>query len=926
MVKINSVPPVEYNNIWYSWNLRNRKYEVDEYLTTSRNNKKVDKDLFKAIAGVATLNPEAIVGLGQGITGNGYDNLFKATSKMSDEEVALGILSLIAFSLAPSVGSRMAKGKSPSLKEIKESPKFKKEFPNNDINIDASILTQKYIYDSASYETKLKMRIQANQYRNTKLREEQRLAGEKGDMSEYNRIQNEINQNIGNKDLNELREIENRKIQINKEKENASREELLNLLQEETGNELTNEEWGDLYAMRFQKNPSKEEFYNFKKSELENQAKTGENPQSVVDAWFERYGTNEQGIDRDLQELGRRVMMGLDDGTGEPNLDNLNRYVYDNYGGQEREAIIDAFNEKSIWNNWKSNYKNYLAGSVAIGSSVVASKEISNTGEDPSNINLEEEEEEEEMDLDEAVRDEAFIKKGEGQEIEIGAGGEVVEEKTLPPPILSPDERDAQLAREEDTKVDFEEEVEENFFREEVDIKNIDELLRLTFRASSDVYDPSVFTIEGEYFLIDGYSVPVLFHKIGNKLIVALRGTDSIANMISDLYTTNPFLIGENKLGYYDFFKKRINEKNNIDFHAGFIQALVYPPSKQARLGSKLESDYTPLYQMIRNNIDKFKGEITDLIFTGHSLGGALASMVYYLYQLDSYEFDEKITNSVRCVSFGSPRFVIKGGEDYYNEVCPNLIRVWNEFDIVSYIPLYREVPTLNLGSGFIHVGKSLCLDSPLSRNDPNQLIVEILQEKKPALRALKGMTIEEGVDACNVIKSSEYQRNIFKGVIEQMGEGVKVKDEITEEQILEMESKTLNELKMGKSVGEVYKGLGLDTLLKEAIVGEDPRQKEFYYSSMFGFIIGANAQSTKAHKLTTYKENIDKLIDLEINTKVDILEKQETIEEAVEENIEELVDKEIKEEVDELIEEEKKQIPILGFIDNFEGLEIISI
>jgi len=64
----------------------------------------------------------------------------------------------------------------------------------------------------------------------------------------------------------------------------------------------------------------------------------------------------------------------------------------------------------------------------------------------------------------------------------------------------------------------------------------------------------------------------------------------------------------------------------------------------------------------------------------------------------------------------------------------------------------------------------------------------------------------------------------------------------------------------------------------------------------------------------------------LEINTKVDILEKQETIEEAVEENIEELVDKEIKEEVDELIEEEKKQIPILGFIDNFEGLEIISI
>jgi len=374
-----------------------------------------------------------------------------------------------------------------------------------------------------------------------------------------------------------------------------------------------------------------------------------------------------------------------------------------------------------------------------------------------------------------------------------------------------------------------------------------------------------------------------------------------------------------------EFFRRRINEKNDIKFHAGFIQALVYPPAKQARLGAKLESDYTPLYAMIRENIDNFKGEVTDLIFTGHSLGGALSALCYYLYQNDTYDPDEKITNSVRCVSYGSPRFVIKGGEDYYNEVCPNLIRVWNEMDIITYIPLYRGISNVNIISGFIHVGKSLCLDSPLSRNDINQLVVDIIREEKPMLRGLKGMNTAEGVEACRTVTSTDYQTNIIKGLIEQMGNGVEVKD--NQEAILEMESKTMEELKEGKSVGEVYSGIGLNQMLAEAQVGEDPRQQEFYYGSIFGFIMGTNATSSKAHKLSTYKENIDRVIDLEINSKIDVLEQAESLQEAEKENIvEEIVKEEIKEQVEDKVEEDSRIVPIIGFTDNFDGMEIISV
>jgi len=917
MVRLNTVPPQEIDGIWYSWNLRNRRYEVDSYLTSQRNNKEVDRNLFKAITGIATLNPEALVGLGEGITGQGFDNLFKATSKMTDEEVALGISSIIAFMVAPSVGSRMAKGKSPTIKDIKDSPQFKKAFPNNDVNIDSAILTQKYIYDSSSPETRLRMEIQANEYRNTKLREEQRIAGEKGDMEEYSRIQAEINDSVNSEALNKLREIEAEKGERRKERENASKEEVISSLQEETGNNLTDEEWGDLYAMRFQKNPTREEFYDFKRTELEKEAESGQSPQSVVDAWYERYGTNEEGIDRDLQELGRRVMANLDtDGNGEIN-DFTPMDIYNSYSGAEREAIIDAFNEKSIWENWKNDYKRTLAGgAVAVGGSVA----IAETGEKPEEISIEEqpeallrEEDEGEMELDEAVRDEKFITG----EVEIDAGGEVVPPAPAPAPVpvLSPDERDEQ----EKLQVELEEE----FFRQDKEFKNIDELLRLTYRASADAYETSIFSSDNLY-LVDGYGVPVLFQRINNKLIVALRGTDSIENLVSDLYTTNPFTIGENKLDFYPFFRSRINEKSDIQFHAGFIKAMVEPPSERNRLRGKLESDYTPLYAMIRENIDNFVGEVTDLVFTGHSLGGALAGLCYYLYQNDTYNVEEKITNSVRCVTYGSPRFVIKGGEDYYNEICPNLIRVWNEMDIITYIPLNRGVSNINILSGFIHVGKSLCLDSPFSRSDPNQLIVNILQTENPMLRGMKGMTIEEGVDACNIVSGKEYQSNIFKGVLEQMGKGVEVI--APEEVILDMETKTLEELETGETVEEVYKGIGLEEMLKQAQVGEDERQRNFYYGSIFGFVMGTNAVSSKAHRLTTYKENIDTLIDLEINSKVDILEDAEARQKTEQNIVKEVVSLEIKEDIEQKIEGMSRIVPILGIIDDYNGMEIISV
>jgi hypothetical protein len=78
--------------------------------------------------------------------------------------------------------------------------------------------------------------------------------------------------------------------------------------------------------------------------------------------------------------------------------------------------------------------------------------------------------------------------------------------------------------------------------------------------------------------------------------------------------------------------------------------------------------------------------------------------------------------------------------QDQYNKICPNLIRIWNEKDIVSYIPFYRGVSGTNILDGFRHVGKSFCLDKPLARNDINRLLVDYMNKGEPIVdRALRG-------------------------------------------------------------------------------------------------------------------------------------------------------------------------------------------
>jgi predicted lipase len=147
--------------------------------------------------------------------------------------------------------------------------------------------------------------------------------------------------------------------------------------------------------------------------------------------------------------------------------------------------------------------------------------------------------------------------------------------------------------------------------------------------------------------------VGVTINDVGKRICVVFRGTDSLKDL------------------YYNLQFNKQCIKGDIRVHQGFCKQLFM----------------TNLYHRISNQVKQllqFNPEY-DLFITGHSAGGALATLFGYLF---SSEIPEK---QINIVSFASPRignYAFKC--DFDNK--PNLIhhRVTNRNDIVTAMPMYR--------------------------------------------------------------------------------------------------------------------------------------------------------------------------------------------------------------------------------------------
>jgi predicted lipase len=156
----------------------------------------------------------------------------------------------------------------------------------------------------------------------------------------------------------------------------------------------------------------------------------------------------------------------------------------------------------------------------------------------------------------------------------------------------------------------------------------------------------------------------VVVSKTENIIVVAIRGTvvTSFKNLTTDL----------------KFIKKGYHYCHGCQVHSGFYD----------QTNSMVSGLDKALEEALRIKPD------ADIIITGHSLGGAVATL-YADHVLNRWP--GKFQDRLSLVTFGSPRVGNKEFAAYSNRILKNIYRVVYKYDPVTQVP-----PTK---LGFKHVG-----------------------------------------------------------------------------------------------------------------------------------------------------------------------------------------------------------------------------
>lgn len=149
------------------------------------------------------------------------------------------------------------------------------------------------------------------------------------------------------------------------------------------------------------------------------------------------------------------------------------------------------------------------------------------------------------------------------------------------------------------------------------------------------------------------------YYTIYDDKIYILHNNKKINICFRGSYTIKDFLIN------FNICQKKYNNNNNIKIHAGYLNF------------------YLNIKNSIKNKICEIiqKHNISDIIFTGHSLGGSIATIASY----DSTNYINNI--NIKCITFGSPKVGNKNFIDDYNKKILYSYRIVNNNDLIEYTP-----------------------------------------------------------------------------------------------------------------------------------------------------------------------------------------------------------------------------------------------
>jgi hypothetical protein len=182
-----------------------------------------------------------------------------------------------------------------------------------------------------------------------------------------------------------------------------------------------------------------------------------------------------------------------------------------------------------------------------------------------------------------------------------------------------------------------------------------------------------------------------------NTLMIAFRGTESGRDILTDLniFTSRLELPKYSIYHYPLFHQEELRDKWNADFrvHSGFNnQFLAVKDELEVCVDNFMHQHYleNPIWgQSYVNgedvNINLRRNNSTHpipcIIFTGHSLGGALATLSSLYFKCKYPEAD------ISCITFGSPRAGSNQFTKLFNDNIDNSYRFVNDNDPVPCVP-----------------------------------------------------------------------------------------------------------------------------------------------------------------------------------------------------------------------------------------------
>jgi hypothetical protein len=164
-----------------------------------------------------------------------------------------------------------------------------------------------------------------------------------------------------------------------------------------------------------------------------------------------------------------------------------------------------------------------------------------------------------------------------------------------------------------------------------------------------------IYGWEGVFSLgLEKYGLIFQSSMVPGQYLVAIRGTEDATEWVYN----------------FDWSTTQFPTSGGVDVATGFYD--IYTQSQAGQLPPSMQ-------QQLRNWITQTNPK--SLIITGHSLGGALASL--FAYDLSAGGSTLPIT----FVSYASPRVGKSNWQSEFNSAFPDALRVYNTEDVVPFAP-----------------------------------------------------------------------------------------------------------------------------------------------------------------------------------------------------------------------------------------------